>query len=655
MITNTFIEKTKKKIARAEVVSFDIFDTLLLRPYLSPRDLFLHIEIDQCLEGFAFARREAELSARKKNPDKQEICYDDIYNEIEARFATAKKIELDWEFMVLQPNPEMKILWDYALELNKKVIVISDMYHSYEDLSQLLIKNKFHAFAHLYVSSRYGKTKKKGTLFEQVFHDLQVKPQDIVHIGDNKKGDFRTPAKLGMQAILYKQVTHQFLAINERARRFTEQNVSSLGKSILVAMLAMRWRKQTLQQERAQYWEDIGYAYAAPLAYGYSKWIETTAQQKQLDHLLFVARDGFLLQKAFEHFHCGEIKTSYVYAPRLLNLVYRLDYDKRNIEHVQTIVDFYSQKYADLRELRETQSLIKANDYHQFIQSHKHMFERYAKEMYADYHVYIDTIVDPQQNIGLIDSKTVAFTSQKMLEDVLQRPIQGFYWSTLLPYRTKKYAFDTFIPNNLNTLDPNVFTKNWKFIELLLSSPEFSIQGVSQEGRAIYKDDPSADERVIKDNYNQIEKGAEIFYADLKAIFGQTPVYIEGQELIRWVNIFCDHPNSHDIKQMTKIKLAVDASHDRSMPLFSMQMSCLDFFKQPKVTLNALKNIVWRTPLQTLILHLFRPIKVKRKPAKQLKISFFPYLKVRYFVWTFSLFKRLSCQLSLGDDKKHSS
>ncbi|MFD2012931.1 HAD-IA family hydrolase [Acinetobacter vivianii] len=182
---------------------------------------------------------------KEKNPDKQEICYDDIYNEIEARFASAKEIELNWELMVLQSNPEMKILWDYALELNKKVIVISDMYHSYEDLSQLLIKNEFHAFEHLYVSSCYGKTKKKGTLFEQVFQDLQVKPQDIVHIGDNKKGDFRTPAKLGIQAILYKQVAHQFLAINERARRFAEQNVPSLGKSILVAMLAIRWRKQT--------------------------------------------------------------------------------------------------------------------------------------------------------------------------------------------------------------------------------------------------------------------------------------------------------------------------------------------------------------------------------------------------------------------------
>ncbi|MFD2012932.1 hypothetical protein ACFSHO_03255 [Acinetobacter vivianii] len=90
-----------------------------------------------------------------------------------------------------------------------------------------------------------------------------------------------------------------------------------------------------------------------------------------------------------------------------------MDYDKRNIEHAQPIVDFYSQKYADIRELRDANSLIKANDYHEFIQIHKLKFESYAKEMYADYHVYIDAIVNKQESVGLIDSKTVAFTSQK--------------------------------------------------------------------------------------------------------------------------------------------------------------------------------------------------------------------------------------------------
>ncbi|MCH7314656.1 HAD-IA family hydrolase [Acinetobacter sp. ANC 3882] len=653
MIINTFIEKAKRKIAQAEIVSFDIFDTLLLRPYLSPRDLFLHIEIDQCLEGFALARREAELRARKKNPDRQEICYDDIYNEIDIQFKSAKEIELNWEFRLLQPNPEMKILWNYALELKKKVIVISDMYHSFESLEQLLIKNEFYAFEHLYVSSTYGKTKKKGTLFEHVFSDLKVKAQDIVHIGDNKKGDYRAPVKLGIQAILYKQVAQQFLAVDERARRFTEQGPLNLGKSILVAMLALRWLKQSLAQTQQQYWQEIGYAYAAPLAYGYSKWIETTASEKKLDHLLFVARDGYLLQKAFQHFHLGGIKTSYVYAPRLLNLIYRLDYDKRNTDSAKSIVNFYAEKYADIRELAEGKLFNKAIDYHNFIQKYKQHFEAYSAQMYMDYHHYIDTIVVEDERVGVIDSKTVAFTSQKMLEDVLQRPITGFYWSTLLPYRTKKYAFNTFIPNNLNILDTNVFTKNWKFIELLLSSPELPIYGVSRNGQPRYKNDPSKDESVIQKNYAEIALGAESFFTDIKAIFGQTNLYIEGGDLVTWANVFCDYPNRIDVEKMTEIKLAVDISHHSYMPLFSMKISCRDFLKRPKVTLDILKNILWRTPIQSMVLHTFRPIKVKKESSRKIKISLLPYLKIRYFMWTLSLFNKFSFQFSLGNYKKN--
>ena len=34
----------KKRIETHEVISFDIFDTLLLRPYVRPSDLFVHLE-----------------------------------------------------------------------------------------------------------------------------------------------------------------------------------------------------------------------------------------------------------------------------------------------------------------------------------------------------------------------------------------------------------------------------------------------------------------------------------------------------------------------------------------------------------------------------------------------------------------------------------
>ena len=40
----TLLNKIKSKIDSYDIISFDIFDTLLLRPYVKPTDLFLHIE-----------------------------------------------------------------------------------------------------------------------------------------------------------------------------------------------------------------------------------------------------------------------------------------------------------------------------------------------------------------------------------------------------------------------------------------------------------------------------------------------------------------------------------------------------------------------------------------------------------------------------------
>ncbi len=39
-----FLDGAKSEILKYDVISFDIFDTLLLRPFIKPTDLFLYIE-----------------------------------------------------------------------------------------------------------------------------------------------------------------------------------------------------------------------------------------------------------------------------------------------------------------------------------------------------------------------------------------------------------------------------------------------------------------------------------------------------------------------------------------------------------------------------------------------------------------------------------
>ncbi|MBQ8677416.1 MAG: hypothetical protein IJ529_02970, partial [Alphaproteobacteria bacterium] len=110
----TLIKQIEDDVRKAEVISFDIFDTLLLRPYAKPQDLFWHIEKAYSRVGFCEERRAAERRARLRHRELEDITYDMIYEEIDDKFKDLKQTETDWEKMVLRANPEMKKVYEYA-------------------------------------------------------------------------------------------------------------------------------------------------------------------------------------------------------------------------------------------------------------------------------------------------------------------------------------------------------------------------------------------------------------------------------------------------------------------------------------------------------------------------------------------------------------
>lgn len=56
----------QEKINQVEVVSFDIFNTLITRIYSEPVQLFYHLEEISDRRGFCEARIKAEATAREK-------------------------------------------------------------------------------------------------------------------------------------------------------------------------------------------------------------------------------------------------------------------------------------------------------------------------------------------------------------------------------------------------------------------------------------------------------------------------------------------------------------------------------------------------------------------------------------------------------------
>lgn len=58
------LERVKAMCNSIDIISFDVFDTLLFRPYIKPTDLFFHLENIYKKPGFALARIRAEECAR---------------------------------------------------------------------------------------------------------------------------------------------------------------------------------------------------------------------------------------------------------------------------------------------------------------------------------------------------------------------------------------------------------------------------------------------------------------------------------------------------------------------------------------------------------------------------------------------------------------
>lgn len=198
-------EEVKRKIDSHEIISFDIFDTLLLRPYAKPTDLFREIGKYYGDETFYQARIDAERKARKKYYQQEEVTYEQIYGEIEEQHKKYSVIELEWEQKKLYKNKKVEQLYQYALEQKKRIVICSDMYLSSEFLTQVLELNGYRGISDYYVSSECMVTKTSGNLFRYMIDRLQVKPETILHIGDNEWSDGNAYRKYGIEFIgIYK-------------------------------------------------------------------------------------------------------------------------------------------------------------------------------------------------------------------------------------------------------------------------------------------------------------------------------------------------------------------------------------------------------------------------------------------------------------------
>lgn len=218
---NSYRSEFEKKFSSCKAVSFDVFDTILLRPCLRAVDMFRLVQKRCGLDNsFPDIRQKAEWMVRNESAASEEITLTEIYKKIQKILGfTSTKIdqiyeeEIKTELDHLCINPEIKSLYEMALSEHKKIIFCSDMYLPQNIITSALQQNGIREVSSLYVSSNFGCTKSTGSLFNIMLKDLSyqgIMPKEVIHIGDNRISDVLNARRAGIQAVWYPSPVYRF-------------------------------------------------------------------------------------------------------------------------------------------------------------------------------------------------------------------------------------------------------------------------------------------------------------------------------------------------------------------------------------------------------------------------------------------------------------
>lgn len=309
------MEEYKKHIDRYDVVSFDIFDTLLARNVSAPVDVFtiaqelFNQESNYTIQDdFRPLRIKAEREARL-NRVSADVTLDDIYRELkllrpdypDAFTDALRECELKAEAAVLVRNSIAEV-YDYARKAGKKIAIVSDMYLPKQSIESFLKQNGIDEWDFFLVSCEDHLSKASGTAFVALRDAFPGK--SILHIGDNYHDDITMATRHGLgalhiqsnvEACLNKGVLERFHHVWNRRQHVPEMAyLGQVQQSIIDGLTA-----NYIAGHEDNTDEYIGYAVLGPLLVGFSQWLHESAKGDGCDKILFLARDGAIMHKAY--------------------------------------------------------------------------------------------------------------------------------------------------------------------------------------------------------------------------------------------------------------------------------------------------------------------------------------------------------------------
>ncbi len=314
------VEYGNQQVAQYDVVSFDVFDTLLIRrihdPDLVKIPVASYIATLAKQAGKALSWEEAQASrdthekALRKQTGKRFVDQEADYptfmrsmlteifgGDIEQIYTKVRTYELEIENAMLVPRQAFTQWLKTLHQQNKRIFAISDMYLTAAEIEALLAHAGLADYIDVTISSADSfLCKASGKAYEMLIEQYDLNPERWMHVGDHPISDGLRAAEAGIQALVLQDP-------EERRRKSIARHYYHYG------IFRSFWKGRTVQQFMApleaenqpqsnMYME--GYNFFGPLMGVFIQRIAEYCERNGISKIFFLSREGWMFKQVWE-------------------------------------------------------------------------------------------------------------------------------------------------------------------------------------------------------------------------------------------------------------------------------------------------------------------------------------------------------------------
>lgn len=290
------------QLTDVDVVSFDVFNTLLKQNTPANADIFTLVatiweqQHGTCLTNFKSLRQTAEKHARSKYA--QQLTLTKIYDFLTVP-SEVMQLEIQLRFELQQANAPLQDLYNALKQLGKRIVVIADTMLDAQTVVSMLAQAGYTGYEKLYVTQTDGRPSKDTILFKTMLTELAVAPNQVLHVGDDWQRDYLASRGAEIACFRLPKITlnsHQPLITND-----------------VLLQTVQLFSNNMLAKYEFDGYQEFGYSVFGPVILGFSQWLARNVARDT--KIFFFARDGFILQEAYQKLY-PEQTTSYLYVSR---------------------------------------------------------------------------------------------------------------------------------------------------------------------------------------------------------------------------------------------------------------------------------------------------------------------------------------------------